>query len=140
MVLLLSTPLSVSANTTDIEKMIREAQAQAIENLGGITACDAETVMEESKRILREEYGVSIEDISISDFDRSENAESLYGRGYDDGYDDGFKDGILEAERKAAAEKEEMKNNRMGAYFSIAVVVAISFVVTTLDKIKYRRK
>ena len=139
-VFLLFVPLSVNADTADIAEIIRQAQAEAIRNLGGIIACDADAVMEESNRILREEYGISIEDVSLSDFERSENTDSLYDLGYDDGYSDGFKAGMLEAERITAAKEEEMRNNRMGAYFSIAVVVLISVVVSILDRIKYRRK
>ena len=138
---LLLVPLTVSANEIDdISQIIREVQAQAIRNLGGITACDADAVMEESERILQEEYGINVEDGFLSNFEHQKNDDSLYDRGYDDGYSDGFKAGMLEAERISAAKEEEMRNNRMGAYFSVAIVVLISVVVSILDRIKYRRK
>ena len=124
---------SVSASSEDISQIIQQAQAQAISNLGGITACDADAVMEESKRILREEYRINIE-VNSSDSD------SLYNMGYDDGYEAGYEDGIREAERRADAEKEEMRNNRIGAYCSIFFVVAISVIVSVLDKRKYRKR
>lgn len=124
---------SVSASSEDISQIIQQAQAQAISNLGGITACDAEAVMEESKRILREEYGINIEVNSSA-------SDSLYDLGYDDGYEAGYEAGMREAERRADAEKEEMRNNRFGAYCSIFFVVAISVIVSVLDKRKYRKR
>ena len=128
-VLFLHPAPSVSASSEDISQIIRQAQAQAISNLGGITACDADAVMEESERILREEYGINAEvNLPISD--------SLY----DLGYEDGYKDGMREAERKAEAEKEEMRNNRIGAYCSILFVVAISVIVSALDKRKFIKR
>lgn len=139
-VLFLSIVPAAFASTEDISQIIREAQAQAIRNLGGITACDGDAVMEETKRILREEYGVDTEVDSLSDFEHTENADSLYDLGYDDGYEAGYEAGVREAERRADAEKEEMRNNRVGAYCSILFVVAISVIVAALDKRKYRKR
>lgn len=142
-VLLLAVSLPVSANssTDDISQIIREAQAQAIRNLGGITANDADAVAKETERILREEYGFDADSPSVDkSYQSGTTYESGYELGYSDGYADGVRDGIREAERRAEAEKEEMANNRMGAYFSIFIVIMISVVVSIIDKRKYRRK
>ena len=76
-VFLLSVPLSVNADTADIAEIIRKAQAQAISNLGGITANDADAVMEESKRILREEYGINMDSVSSTASECPEDHEAI---------------------------------------------------------------
>lgn len=62
-----------------------------------------------------------------------------YDNGYESGYDEGFKDGLLEADRKHEAKQEEIKENRKGVFFTIIIVVAITAVLSKIDKKKYRR-
>lgn len=103
-----------------------------------VYASSWEDQLDDSWQIGFEEgYSVGWEDAECA---MESYAEDKLDEAYDYGYSDGFKAGMLEAERQAAEEKEEMRSNRMSAYFSVAVVVAISFVVTTIDKRKSRKK
>ena len=63
--------------TQDIAHLIRQAQAEAISNLGGITANDADAMMEESKRILREEYGINMDSVSSAASECPEDHEAI---------------------------------------------------------------
>ena len=139
----LALPMSVSANTDDISQIIREAQAQAVQEAGSLSEVTPEYVLERSKEIIAQEYGIDLDtDIDTVAKDLEESVSS-YDSGYIDGYSNGYEAGIAEGMRKAehrtSAEKEEMKNNRLGAYFSIFVVIMISAVVAIMDKIKYRK-
>lgn len=63
--------------TQDIAQLIRQAQAEAIRNLGGITANDADAITEESKRILREEYGIDMDSVSSVTSECPEDHEAI---------------------------------------------------------------
>ena len=63
--------------TRDISKLIRQAQADAMRNLGGIAANDADAIMEESKRILREEYGINMDSVSSTASECPEDHEAI---------------------------------------------------------------
>lgn len=134
-VFLLSVPLSVNADTADITEIIRKAQAQAVREAGSLSEITPEYVMERSKEIIAQEYGAADHPIEKDSY----REVSDYEAGYDDGYAAGYKAGQQETERRIAAEKEEMRNNRIGAYFSILFVVAISVIISVVDKRKQRR-
>lgn len=63
--------------TQDIAQLIRQAQAEAIRNFGGITANDADAIIEESKRILREEYGINMDSVSSVTSECPEDHEAI---------------------------------------------------------------
>lgn len=128
-------PVSASANADDISEIIREAQAQAVREAGSISEVTPEYIMESSKEIIAEEYGVEIEAANQAPTESREYHNS----DYDLGYDDGYRDGLKEAERRYKLKEEEMRSNRIGGYFSILFVVVISIVISVFDKRKQRR-
>lgn len=58
---------------------------------------------------------------------------------YDYGYSDGFQAGIEETEAKYKKEKQEIRDNRSSALFTICIAAGIPIVLGMIDKRKYKK-
>lgn len=63
-----------------------------------------------------------------------------YESGFEDGYNKGFEDGTYESNSKLENKQEQIKNNRNGTIFTIAIIICIPAAFNYIDVQTRKRK